>query len=60
KRGSIKLPKEVVNHLAGANYVQIRLTSTGLTLTPVHISGLGKLSEIPKSLTDASCSVNRT
>ena len=37
QRGTLKLPREVMNHLRDTRHLQVRLNSHGLTLTPVHI-----------------------
>lgn len=50
KNGSVRLPRAARAHLRGADFVQIRLTGRGITLTPVEISGLATLKAIPEPL----------
>jgi len=54
KQGTLKLPEPAHRHLKGAEYIQVRMTSKGITLTPIHISGLGNLRDIPKTIESPS------
>ncbi len=47
KRGTLKLPKEVLHHLCGAKHVQVRLGAGGVGLTPVQIQSAIDLKGIP-------------
>ena len=49
KRGTLKLPREVVQHLLGAKHLQVRLGVSGVTLTPVEIKPAIDIKGIPES-----------
>ena len=47
KKNTIKLPKEVSLYLRGAKHLQVRLSASGITLTPVQIQPAADLKAIP-------------
>jgi|GEM_PF-3545147 len=47
KRGTLKLPKEIIAELHGAKHLLIRVTATGIALTPVQIQAASELKAIP-------------
>jgi len=47
KRGTLKLPKDVVAQLNGVKHVQLRQSSTGIVLTPVQIQVAIDIKAIP-------------
>lgn len=48
KRGTLRLPKEVLNHLGDAKHLQVRFGSSGIALVPVKIQAQGDLKAIPR------------
>jgi hypothetical protein len=48
KRGTLKLPKEVMGAFHGAKHLLIRVTSSGISLTPVQIQAAADLKNIPE------------
>lgn len=47
KRGTVKLPKEVTAELHGAKHLLIRVTASGISLTPVQIQAAVDFKAIP-------------
>ena len=48
KKGTVKLPKEVLDHLRDTRHLQLRFNSHGVTLTPVDIRSVADLKAIPE------------
>lgn len=49
KRGALKLPKEILSEFNGAKHLMVRVTSTGVALTPVQIHAAADLKAIPEA-----------
>lgn len=48
KKGTLKLPKEVLAHLGGSQHLQVRLVDKGVNLVAVQIQTSSGLKGIPK------------
>jgi hypothetical protein len=64
-RGTLKLPKEIVQHFKGAKHVQVKIGAGSVALTPVQIQYAGDIRAIPAAqpprptLTAASSALGR-
>jgi len=47
KRGTLKLPKDVLAEMKGAKHLLVRASSSGISLTPIQIQAAVSLSGIP-------------
>lgn len=47
KKGTLRLPKDVLRVLNGTTHLQVRFSAHGITLTPVQIQAAKCLKSIP-------------
>lgn len=47
RKGTLRLPNAIIQHLQSAKHLQVRLNAHGLTLTPVNIRSLANHKAIP-------------
>ncbi len=47
KRGTLKLPREVLGEFHGAKHLLVRATGNGIALTPVQIQAATAIRNIP-------------
>ena len=46
-KGTLKMPREVIDHLRDTRHLQVRLNSHGVTLTPVRIQTAANAKNFP-------------
>ena len=46
-KGTLKLPREALDHLKDAQHLQLRLNSHGITLMPVRIESANSRKDFP-------------